>query len=203
MSNPYFYPGTQILRNKLELRDAALLLAAETRIVSAAIGLLKLKPLRGPYDAKRLKATHKAIFGELYPFAGKYRENMPRMSKQRDDGTVISYGPSQNVPGFVEDILNRLAAESFLKEFSRERFGVRGAYFYSELDAAHPFPEGNSRTLRLFMQDLAADAGHTLEWELVSGNDEQRQAFYRARDRAIRSDTSELEQIFRTALRVG
>lgn len=154
--------------------------------------------MRGLYDAKRLKATHKAIFGELYAFAGKYRENMPRMSKQRDDGTIISYGPSQNVPGFVDEILGRLAAESFLQGLSREQFAVRGAHFYSELVAAHSFPEGNSRTIRRFMQDLAADAGHPLEWALVSGDDEQRRAFYRA----INTDCQELEAIFRTALRI-
>lgn len=175
----------------------------EQRIVAGALAVLQAKPLKGPFDSARLRATHKGIFGQLYPFAGKYRESMPRMSKQRADGSIISYGPSQNVPGFVEDILARLARESYLRDLTSEIFAVRGAYFYSELDAAHPFPEGNSRTIRRFMEDLALQAGHVLDWSLVSGDEERRQRFYRARDRAIKTDCGELEAIFRTALRIG
>jgi cell filamentation protein len=90
VSNSYCYPGTSILRNKFNIRDADELKVAETREVIGGLVRLEEKPLTSPFGADRLKATHKALFGRLYEFAGAYRENMPRMSKERADGSVIS-----------------------------------------------------------------------------------------------------------------
>jgi cell filamentation protein len=74
----------------------------------------------------------------------------------------------------------------------------RLAWFYSELDAIHPFRDGNSRCLRAFVSDLAQAAGYRLRWASLSHAAEQRQQLYHARDLAVmRGDLSELTQVFR------
>jgi cell filamentation protein len=45
-----------------------------------------------------------------------------------------------------------------------EPFVERLAHYYGELNAAHPFREGNGRTQRAFLRQLSAAAGYRLEW---------------------------------------
>ena len=203
MSNPYCYPGTSVLRNKFDIRDPEQLKAAETREVISGLLRLEEKPLALQFSADRLKATHKALFGKLYDFAGAYRENMPRMSKERADGSVISYGPSVNVQPYLADVFQKLDRENGLRGLPASAFAAKAAFYYSELDAAHPFPDGNSRTIRKFMQDLAQSAGHDLDWDRVSQTEQQRNALYHARDEAIRGKYAELEAIMLAALEPG
>jgi cell filamentation protein len=73
----------------------------------------------------------------------------------------------------------------------------RLAFYYSELDAIHPFRDGNSRTLRAFTSDLAQSAGYRLDWAPIAQTAEQRRRLFHARDLAVmRGDTSELMRIF-------
>ncbi len=90
-----------------------------------------------------------------------------------------------------------------LRGLSANAFAAKAAFYYSELDAAHPFPDGNSRTIRKFMQDLAKSAGHDLDWDRVSQTEQQRNALYHARDAAIRGQYTELEAIMVAALEPG
>ena len=56
------------------------------------------------------------------------------------------------------------------------------ASLYGDLDHAHGFHEGNSRTLREFTRELAAAAGHTLDWIKTSVGAKERNQPYIARD---------------------
>jgi cell filamentation protein len=39
------------------------------------------------------------------------------------------------------------------------------AYYLGEVNAIHPFREGNGRTQRAFFQQLAREAGYALGWQ--------------------------------------
>ena len=45
-----------------------------------------------------------------------------------------------------------------------DRFAERAAYYLGEVNAAHPFREGNGRTQREFIRELGLTAGHYLDW---------------------------------------
>jgi cell filamentation protein len=107
------------------------------------------------------------------------------------------------VPSSLAEVFGKLDREKSLRGLTTDAFAARAAFYYSELNAAHPFPDGNSRTIRKFMQDLAKSAGHDLDWDRVSQTDEQRQALYQARDGAIRGKYGELEEVLKTALQPG
>ena len=124
------------------------------------------------------------------------------MTKERS-GFVVTYGPSENVPAALAATFTALNAEKDLSALDTARFARRLAYFYSELDAIHPFREGNSRTLRAFTSDLAQAAGHQLDWSRTAFTPEHRQSPYHARDLAVmRGDTAELAQVIRANLNV-
>jgi fido (protein-threonine AMPylation protein) len=135
-------------------------------------------------DEAHLKATHLAIFGELYEWAGFYRENTGIMTKARDAGYTVRYGDSAHVPAEMQRIFVELKREEYLKGLALNGFAERLAYFYGELDGSHPFREGNSRTLRKFASDLARAAGYELDWEPSGRNRQSRDALYIARDYA-------------------
>jgi cell filamentation protein len=68
--DPYVYPGTTILRNKLGIRDAATLDALERRMVAQrmAEGIPT-----GDFDLAHLQAIHRHLFQDVYHWAGKIR----------------------------------------------------------------------------------------------------------------------------------
>lgn len=151
--DPYLYPGTRVLRNKFGIRDAAALERAELRINREQAGRLVPDPR---LSAEGFKAIHRHLFGQVYAWAGETRT----VSLAKGDAY---FGP----PQFVETELARrfriLAAEDNLCGLDTDRFAERSAEHVSELNAIHPFREGNGRTTRMFLEILARQAGHELD----------------------------------------
>jgi cell filamentation protein len=52
-----------------------------------------------------------------------------------------------------------------LRSLERDAFIDRLTYYLGEVNAIHPFREGNGRTQRAFFEQLAYDAGFTLAWQ--------------------------------------
>lgn len=199
-NDPYCYPGTDVLINRGDHRIQSELNKFEADAVFLAYAALQARPITGPFDARRLQETHRRIFGNVYPWAGEFRQGIGMMTKERS-GFVVTYGPSENVPAALAATFAALKAEHDLQGLDAVRFAGRLAFVYSELDAIHAFREGNSRTLRAFTSDLAEAAGHRLDWSRMGSAPEDRQRLYHARDLAVmRGDTSELAQIIGNCL---
>ncbi len=197
MPDPYVYPGTNVLRNKLGLVDGEQLAAVELLTGQHALARLVVAPLKLPIGVARIKATHKAIFGEIYEWAGEFRQNIGSMQKYRPAGYPVVYPPSQYIPQEMDRIFAELRQENDLQGLSLDDFAARAAFFYGEMDGVHPFREGNSRTLRQFFSDIALGAGFGLDW---SGAD--RESLYRARDEAAMQRKPEaLARILRNGLK--
>ena len=78
----------------------------------------------------------------------------------------------------------------------RPKFCNRGAHYMGELNAIHPFRDGNGRTQREFIRQLAGRNGYALDWSPLSCDqmgEASRQSFQRG-------DTSGLEQALESAL---
>ena len=58
--------------------------------------------------------------------------------------------------------------ENYLRSLGREEFAVRAAAVMVDLNEVHPFREGNGRTQRVFMGQLARNAGYPLDFSVVS-----------------------------------
>ena len=68
----------------------------------------------------------------------------------------------------LQQILAKLAAEKHLVGLDAEKFVGRAAYFIGELNAAHPFREGNGRTHREFVREIRLKVGHYIDWRPTS-----------------------------------
>ncbi|HXP18733.1 MAG TPA: Fic family protein [Streptosporangiaceae bacterium] len=155
--DPYTDPVTGILLNKLGLRIADELKSAEREITHAALIMLRESPVRPTYDLPHLCAIHQRIFGDLYVWAGQVRT------------VAIARGNLFCLPQYIEsssaDIFRALGGENFLRGLERRPFIDRLTYYLGEVNAVHPFREGNGRTQRAFFEQLARDVGFTVNWQ--------------------------------------
>jgi|GEM_PF-87302 len=153
-SDPYLYPGTEVLVNKLGIKDPDKLQEAEFCLFLKQI----CKPLpTGNFDYSHLKALHKHFLGELYDWAGEERTV--------DIIKGNSYFAHQAYIGSsVNKQLLQLEKENYLQQLDKEAFTKKAAAHFNELNAAHPFREGNGRTLRAFFDLLGKQAGYKLDW---------------------------------------
>ena len=160
--DPYADPVTGVLRNKLGLSTAAELEAAEREITHAALILLRETPVRPAYDLAHLCEVHRRIFGDIYDWAGQVRT------------VAIAKGAMFCLPQYIEpaatEIFRLLPSDNFLRGLERGLFIDRLTYYLGEVNAVHPFREGNGRTQRAFFEQLADDAGFTLAWQRLDAD---------------------------------
>jgi len=160
--DPYCYPCSDVLINRFGIKDAAELEAVERELTLNRLGELLHKPVSGRFGFAHLRSIHKAIFSDLYQWAGKPREH-----------GFISKGQTIFCnAGFIEQEAKRIFSElvlvdNKLRGFEFTHFIERLAYYSSEINALHPFREGNGRTLREFVRQLAAVNGFFIRWQLV------------------------------------
>jgi cell filamentation protein len=155
--DPYTDPVTGVLRNKLGLRTAEELQVAEREITHAALIFLKESPVPPSYDLGHLRAIHRRIFGDVYDWAGQLRT------------VAIAKGSWFCLPQYIEssaaETFRALHGEGLLRGLPRDVFAERLAYYLGEVNAVHPFREGNGRAQRAFFEQLASDAGFVLDWQ--------------------------------------
>ena len=166
-SDPYLYPGTDVLKNVPGLRKARQLAAFEAVKTAQRIYEITRKPLPGNFDKAHLKAIHKHVFQEVFPWAGKFRTNVLGKA-ERLGQPPIWFTPPHLLEHEAQRIFNSLHRMNLLRGLGRKEFSAQAALLLAEINKLHPFREGNGRTQRLFLEALALRAGHTLFFEVVS-----------------------------------
>ena len=70
----------------------------------------------------------------------------------------------QHQESYAADVFGGLAAADRLRGLARDPFITALAGYFADVNALHPFPEGNGRAQRAFFFQLAHDAGHHIAW---------------------------------------
>ncbi len=134
--DPYCYPGTTILINRAGLRDQATLTAFEAEMTSQRFR----EPVpRGRLGYRHYRAIHRHLFQDVYPWAGKLRRL--RIAKA---GSAFCY--PEYIDREMRRLFARLAKGRQLRGLDDTTFADQAAHFLAELNAIHPFREGNGRT---------------------------------------------------------
>jgi len=121
---------------------------------------LAIKPGRAIFDTAHIQAIHLYIFQDVYDWAGQFRT--VNISK---GGNL--FGSAQFIEMALGGILEKLPRENFIQRLNRESFADRCGWYFGEINAIHPFREGNGRTQREFLRQLAVQAGYSLDWRRV------------------------------------
>lgn len=155
--DPYCYAGTSILKNKAKLRDAALLEAFELEMTATR----GEEPLpSGRFGPAHYRAVHRQLFQDIYRWAGRYRT--VRTAKQ---GNMFCY--PEHIERSLEKLFESLQQPPFTGGASFEDFTAAAAVFLADLNAIHPFREGNGRAQLAFLHLVAERAGHPLDMKKV------------------------------------
>ena len=186
-NSKYCYQNSNTLINKLEIKDQATLQKYEARITAAKLLALRQKGITGNFDKNHFVSIHKYIFEDIYPFAGKFRtENIAK--------GYFRFAEWEYIEEELDKLLLKLKNENYLNEKSEEELAKAIAYYMSELNVLHPFREGNGRTIREFIRQLALKNGYILNLKKV-----EPQKMLNASIKSI-IDTEELENIIKICL---
>ncbi|MGF6528390.1 Fic family protein [Variovorax sp. PvP013] len=172
----------------------------EGRFTSLRQSELQQRPVHGSYDADHLKEINRRIFQDLPRIAGfegvtpgRFRPPVPEgkeWMKQRGLSTMdgpffVAYSRMDEAAQARLDQALAGAKPAELRALDTEAFTRRIGRLYAELDHAHPFADGNSRTLRTFISQLARDAGYAIDWDGFARSPAGRDLLYIARDLSV------------------
>lgn len=176
----FVYGGFMTLENKLGISDQTELAREEERLSKMRARELFEEGILNELTAGSVKSLfeiHRYLFQDIYPFAGKIR-------------TVnISKGGFRFAPiMYLELSLNtieKMPQTSFDEIIEK----------YVEMNAAHPFREGNGRAMRIWLDlILKTELGQVIDWSRVDKED-----YLLAMERSpIRS--IEIKHVFKNAL---
>jgi len=156
----YCYPNSDVLINKLNIHDTDKLLEVERKLTMLRLMDLLEKPISGKFDLEHLRNIHKYIFQDIYPWAGKIRTV--------DIAKSNMFCKVQFIEMQAIEIFGKLQKDDYLKQLSKEKFAKRAAYYFSEINALHPFREGNGRTQRELIRQLACESGYILHFAAIT-----------------------------------
>ncbi len=157
VSDSYCYPGTIVLKNRANLRTQSDLDFFEGEATAQRFA----EPLpSGKFDSRHLRAIHRHLFRDVYTWAGALRT--VRIWK---GGSSFCY--PENLDREMGRLFADLAKQQNLSGLDADAFADKAARFLAELNAIHPFREGNGRTQLSFMTSLAEQAGHPFALERI------------------------------------
>ena len=187
--DPYVYPGTNVLKNLADIQDFKELETFEASVTYARLRELHEHPLSGFFDTSHLQRIHRYIFQDVYAWAGELRS--VDLSKPGE----VWFARPEYIKPTLDQLGKKLAEENHLRGLEKDSFVTRGAYYWGEVNAIHPFREGNGRTQREFVRELGLQAGYAIEWSRITPEE--------IRNASVQSfgkgDNSGFEQVLRKA----
>jgi cell filamentation protein, protein adenylyltransferase len=154
--DPYLDLQSGVLRNRLGITDAGELARVEAELTSYRLIELSLDPLPGSYDLAHLQAFHRYIFGDLYDWSGQLRTV--------SIGKGALYCLTGDLVSTADEVFGRLAHDRYLQGRDRAGFVTGVTALLSDINALHPFREGNGPTQRAFVAQLSRAAGYLIRW---------------------------------------
>lgn len=188
-SDPYVYPGTTVLKNIPGIRNQERLDGFEAdRVGQRSLELIEC-PVSGLFDLAHLTGIHRYLFQDVYEWAGEFRT--VDIAKGNSYFAHVTY-----IESTLRNLFERLSKEQHLRGLSQERFASRVAEVLGTLNAVHAFREGNGRTQREFVRELAYKNSYWIDWKKVA-----REELYEASDASfMRGDNTLFEKLLRRAI---
>jgi cell filamentation protein len=153
--DPYVDEETGDLKNLLGCRTEEELSLKERELSYLRQTELWLHPIEPAFDLAHLQAIHRHLFQDVYSWAGKLRT----IDISRDE---TLFAPHSRIELYAQTVFSQLATER--QTLPGADLASRLAHYLGEINAMHPFREGNGRTQRIFIDQLAKENGYTILW---------------------------------------
>lgn len=167
--DPYVYPQSNILKNKLDIQNEQELVIIEAQLLIA--GIVDIQSIADQIkfqDFESLQIIHRFLFKDLYVWAGEFRTINIFKSERVLGGLSVTYSNKDQIENDLTHIFNWANKVDWapLNMHVTKNF----AKFMTELWRIHPFREGNTRTVSVFMKLFADDSGIEFDEQLLSQN---------------------------------
>lgn len=156
MDNTYCYPDTDVLKNYLNIHDEYRLSEAEMRLVSIRLYQIQVQPVSGNFDFDHLCSIHYHVFQDVYDWAGK-----PRTVNIAKGNSLFC--PAWNIYGYADDVFRNYFKGCMRTKDVPNEFVHVLAEHYADLNALHPFREGNGRSQREYCRELCLKCGYLFD----------------------------------------
>lgn len=171
------YPGTDTLINKFDLRDPAVLDVAERMAVHERLrdGLPEAARSMSPAG---IAAIHRYVLQDVYSWAGEHR----RYTTGRGQAP---FARPEFIAPELDRLFERIDSENALRGLDPQAFAARAAAHVNDLNAIHPFVDGNGRAQRIWLRALGEQAGYAAtlrQGDAAAWNAASREGFYRSND---------------------
>ncbi len=183
----YCYPGSDVLKNLLNIRNAELLSEAETELTAERYRTYH-SPVEGltDFSLNHLSYLHRYLFQDIYDWAGNLRDvDISKGNTRFCTWTRIKPEANKLLKG-ISQLEGLATKQELVKEI---------ANLFCELNIIHPFREGNGRVQRFFFEELLFVLGYDINWPKISQN-----AWIEANIAGVHLDLSPLEKIFTEAM---
>ena len=152
------YPGTTVLRNRAELTDQDELDQFEQLMFLTR----SEEPLPdGDLDYAHYRAIHRHFFQDVYVWAGEARQ-----IRTGKGGNWFCY--PEYIDAEMSRIFRNLQAENYLADIGNPQdFAARAAHYIAEINAVHPFREGNGRCQLTLLDILLQGAGFQMNEDRI------------------------------------
>lgn len=184
----YCYPDSEVLKNKMGIRNMEKLRQLERKLTMLRILELVDKPIDGKFDLEHLRSIHRYIFQDIYDWAGEIRKV--------DIAKGNMFCNVKFIEGQASEIFEKLKAENYLRGLGKKEIVSRMAFYFSEINALHPFREGNGRSQREFIRTLALHGGYVVNFARVG-----KEEMIRASQDSFLCDYERMEQLFCKCIR--
>lgn len=163
------YPGSEVLVNKYNIRDKELLEKFEIQKVVAKLLGIDVNPARigYSYDSVHLVNIHKYLFGDIYEWAGTFRDENLYKSERVLSGGSAEYADYHEIEERLVELF-RQYGELEWKEVEKKEEIV--SEFLLALWSIHPFREGNTRTCITFLWHYLKGKGINFQVSLLRNN---------------------------------
>lgn len=184
ITSNYCYKGSDVLINKLNITNDEDLFNAERELVSLRTYELNENPLKGNFDFKYLREIHKYLFQDIYEWA----VNIGNCNIAKQDLFCLA----EHIETFGNDVFRKLKSEQYFIDYDNETTLDKLVDLFADINALHPFREGNGRSQRIFIESLAKINGIYLDLTNVSKMD-----MIVASHESINGDYKKLKEMFK------
>ena len=169
-----FYPGSNVMINKFNEKNKEQLTIKEQKNNAKVLAILNTddnlsKFMNNEFNIDSLKKLHKFLLGDVYDWAGTFKE-VPLLKNQSIlGGASVQYCPPEYLEDNLKEVFWRMNHTKW-DELSNDDKILKFADQFQYLWQCHPFNEGNTRTTSMFMKAFAKEKNIPINFKKLFNN---------------------------------
>lgn len=162
----YLQENSTVLKNLLNITDESELDLAEAELSHAKM-MLMYKLGFSDFSAVGIQQIHKKLFENVYDWAGKFRVIDIEKREKILAGRSVWYTNCDYIEKELKTAFKEINSIKW-QDLSKEEFVELTAKQFSTLWQIHPFREGNTRTIVMFMTFFVEHYGYHFDQDLIA-----------------------------------